>query len=321
VTAFILDRSLERVTRVVRSAMQGVAGDAADRGLGIPDVSGKLLRPMVAWALLPSALRSRPDPIFSAGALAIQMAHEASLLHDDILDDADRRRGEPTLRTCEGAGAALVVGDRYLTSAYVVAGDTGSSEFVGAFARAVERTVAGEMRQGSTRGQVLSEDAYASIIRDKSGALFGAAAVLASVVGASPVPLELGLRIGSLYQRIDDLLDYCVEIEQDKPPLQDWRQRKWTFPLGVAGVTDWTLDESDVLARLRSGPVPALLSAVGTLEARAAAIVADASHSLDDVEMLAGILDCWCRAARQGVEEELTRVGFSGSTTPMDQAS
>jgi geranylgeranyl pyrophosphate synthase len=249
------------------------------------------------------------------------MVHEASLLHDDILDGADRRRAAPSLQARDGICAALVAGDRYLTSAYVVAGESGSSTFVAAFARAVQRTVDGEMRQGASRGQILSEQEYESIIRAKSGELFGAAAVLASVAGDVPVPIDLGLRIGSLYQRIDDLLDYCTEIEQDKPPLQDWRQQKWTFPLGLAGVTDWRLPEAELLTILRSGPEPALLTAVRGLEARAELIVSDASRSLGDVDLLTSILGSWCAAARRAVELELERVDSAALASAVHQAS
>ena len=304
-TAFEFDDPVVHVTRTLEDSLRQAAFTAADNGLGVPDIAGKLLRPAVAWALMPRTQGRLPESKFAAGALAIQMAHEASLLHDDILDCAGRRRGVPSLQTSSGIGAALVAGDRYLTSAYVIAGETGSAVFVRAFAVALERTVAGEMKQGASRGRILTEEAYEAIIREKSGELFGAAAVLASEIGGVPVPVEIGVRIGSLYQRIDDLLDYCTQIEQDKPPLQDWRQRKWTFPLGLAGVSDWTMPEVDLLAVLRSGPEPPLMSAVREIEALAAAIVTDASRALADVGLLRAILDSWCASARRAVEREL----------------
>ncbi len=320
-TVFRLDGPAERAGRAVEASLGRAARESADAGLGVPEISGKLLRPMVAWALAADGGDAEPCETFGLGALAIQMVHEASLLHDDILDGADHRRGAPATHLRDGVDAALITGDRWLTSAYVVASRTGSADFVSAFARAVERTVAGEMRQGASRGQTLTEDAYEAIIRGKSGELFGAAALLASVVTGRRVPAELGLRIGSLYQRIDDLLDYCTEIQQDKPPLQDWRQRKWTFPLGLAGVTDWNRSESDVLRTLRSGPDSALEVAVRDLETRAASIVEDASKVLGDATLLECILDSWCSAARTSVEHELAEVRRAELPAPIHRAS
>lgn len=323
---FRMEGTADRTHHTVETAMRAAAEHYATGGLGIPEVSGKLLRPMVAWALLPPERRADPGASFWAGALAIQMVHEASLLHDDVLDDAAHRRGAPTLQARSGIGAALVAGDRYLTSAYVVALDTRSREFVEAFARSVERTVEGEMRQGASCGVSLDEPTYESIIRAKSGELFGAAAVLASVTGGEPVPTELGLRIGSLYQRVDDLLDYCTAAACDKPALQDWRQRKWTFPLGVAVVSGWDHSEEEVLDALRSGPDPALLRAVRELETRASEILRDAGRAVGDTDALAAILEAWCAAARRGVERELECAESSsggGSTEPptLEQAS
>jgi len=189
------------------------------------------------------------------------------------------------------------------------------------FTRAVERTVEGEHRQGAARGRFLDEDTYESLIRGKSGELFGAAAVLASVVGGEPVPVDLGLRIGSLYQRVDDLLDYCTSLRRDKPALQDWRQRKWTFPLGLAGVDRWELPEADVLNALRTGPTPPLFQGVVSLEDRARRIVSDAERAIGDARDLADILESWCGAARTGVEHDLAATGHLDAATGLEQAS
>jgi len=320
VSAFRLDGEMERACRTVRAGVTAQAEAARQAGLGVPEVAGKLLRPMIALALVPEGDRASLGAPFWSGALAIQMVHEASLLHDDILDDADVRRGRPSMQAGHGIAPALVAGDRYLTSAYVVAASTRSRAFIEGFARAVERTVAGEMLQGGHGGRILSEAVYEAVIRGKSGELFGACALLASVAGGAPVPAELGLRIGSLYQRVDDLLDYCTAIEQDKPALQDWRQRKWTFPLGMAGVTDWELPESELLALLREGSSPVLLQGVEQLERRAHGIVDDACRYLGDADLLDTILHSWCRAARRGVEAELAAVGLH-STRGLEQAS
>lgn len=317
---FRLDGMFETALDTTRASIEEQASAARDRWLGVPETSGKLLRPLVAFALVPERARGDLEAPFWSGALAIQMVHEASLLHDDILDDAAVRRGNPTLHAQGRTASALVLGDRYLTSAYVVAAGTRSRDFMEGFAGAVERTVAGETRQGGMRGQMLDDEAYEAIIRGKSGELFGACALLSSVIAGTPVPAGLGLAIGSLYQRVDDLLDYCTEIEQDKPTLQDWRQQKWTFPLGLAGVSSWDVSETELLHALRSGSHPGLLRGVQALEARADAIMQDAERSIGDTRLLASVLDSWCTAARRGVEAELRAVRSPG-TGALEHAS
>lgn len=290
--------------RRVRKALGRCADDLRGQGRAVPPVTGKLLRPLVAWALVPEDRRRALDDRFWSGALAIQMVHEASLLHDDILDDASLRRGEATMAAREGVGSALVAGDLYLTSSYVVAAGSHSSSFLPAFLRAVEATVAGEVAQGASRGRVLDEKEYEGIIRAKSGELFAAAVILAAEFGGVDLAPEVGLRIGSLYQRVDDLLDYCTAVDQDKPALQDWRQRKWTFPLGCADVDGWDIDEAALVARLRSGAPSPLARALSSIEAQADALLRDVAARAD-ASVLAEILEMWCGAARRGVEAEL----------------
>ena len=290
--------------RRVRTALLARAEELRAEGRAIPEIAGKLLRPLVAWSLVPADARDRLDERFWSGSLAIQMVHEASLLHDDVLDHATLRRGEETVVARDGVGAAVVGGDRILTSAYAVADAAALPAFLGGFIRAVEATVAGEVAQGRTRGRFLAESEYEDIIRGKSGELFASAVHLAALCGGVDLAPEIGLRIGSLYQRVDDLLDYCAAIEQDKPALQDWRQRKWTFPLGSAGIDTWELSEEEVLVRLRSGAPAPLLEGVAGLEATAEALIEDVAQVTDPAP-LGEILRMWCDAARSGVEREL----------------
>ncbi|MDT8342439.1 MAG: polyprenyl synthetase family protein, partial [Longimicrobiales bacterium] len=211
-------------------------------GVAVPPLEGKLLRPALALALVPPPLRSALDDGFWAGALAIQMVHEASLLHDDILDEAETRRGTGTVVARQGVGPALVLGDRYLTGAYRAAAGAGDAAFLRVFIEAVERTVAGEVAQERARGRALSEADYRRVIRGKSGELFGAAAVLAAArCGAgTEAARALGCGAGALYQMVDDFLDYCPRAATGKEPFQDYRQRKYTFVLREAGVADFT---------------------------------------------------------------------------------
>ncbi|HEU4561493.1 MAG TPA: squalene/phytoene synthase family protein [Longimicrobium sp.] len=202
---------------------------------GVPcvDLRGQLIRPLAAHAAA-RALGCADDVRAGFGALAVQLAHEASLVHDDIVDGAATRRGEPTLATAKGVGAALVMGDHLLAWAYRLAARTGSLEFAKLFAEAVERTIAGEIAQGRSVGRVLDRGEYERIALDKAGALLGCAIAAApAVTGRGDVRTlyDLGLGLGLLYQRLDDLLDYCPATLTGKTPLGDYAQRRWTWVL------------------------------------------------------------------------------------------
>lgn len=214
---------------------------AAELGVAVPPLRGKLLRPRTALAFVPQERRARIPDRFWLGCLAVQMAHEASLHHDDVLDHGTERRNTPSLLGRKGAGAALLAGDLYLTGSYRVALMAGSEEFLAAFMDAVETTVRGEKMQRAVSERGCPADMYHEVVRAKSGALFGAAAgVAAWMFGGAFVPparelRELGIRLGAFYQLVDDFLDYCPADDTGKPRLQDFRNRVWTSVLGDRG--------------------------------------------------------------------------------------
>jgi phytoene synthase len=170
----------------------------------------------------------------------VQGVHEASLLHDDILDGCAVRRGEASVVARDGNAVALVEGDHLLTAAYRLAAETDCLSFMRLFARAVERTVAGEKAQARRAGQWLTEAEYREIIGWKSGALFGCAASLSAALAGRADRMQrdqaLGARLGQLYQMVDDFLDLCPSAELGKPALLDLKQGKWTWPLVETGV-------------------------------------------------------------------------------------
>ena len=303
---------LDAALAAVRSALSAAAADLP-RDLPRPPLSGKLLRPVVAWAATPPGERAPWDPRVARGALAVQMAHEASLLHDDIVDGAPTRRAEAAVHARVGVGGALVLGDHLLTAAYRVAAGVGSAAFLDAFVEAVERTVAGEIAQGRAAGAVLDADAADAIVADKSGALFGCVTALPCGLAGGDVEgaRAFGRRLGSLYQRVDDLLDYCPDTPRGKPPLQDWRQRKWTWVLDGVDVEGFTLDEETLHRRLFGAPGgPGVMTrAVARLEAEAAALVAEHRRRVPGDAVLPALLGRWAAHARDAVGREAARAG------------
>ena len=233
------------------------AGTLSVEGMPSPALDGKLLRPLTAYLMVPTELRPSLDRRFWFGALAVEMVHEASLLHDDILDEAPQRRGKPTMVAAAGVGPALVLGDHLLTAAYRAAAAAECPGFLQAFIRSVERTVAGEIAQEESQGQALNEEDYYRKITGKSGELFRSAFTLPSTflgIGDPEGVGALGARFGRLYQMVDDFLDYCPSADRGKVPLQDYRQKKWTWPLDLIGVRDFERPEPEILLLLFGQP-------------------------------------------------------------------
>lgn len=292
----------------VRAGLTAAVDEVVSQGLPASRLEGKLLRPLVAYAALPPAARATVDARFWRGALAIEMVHEASLLHDDIVDGAEMRRGRPTLASTEGVAPALVKGDHLLTASYRVAASTGLPAFLQTFVVAVERTVAGEIAQHRGIGRVLSPPEYRETIEGKSGGLFAAAVALAEAWSGAPVTgidaEAAGRRIGALYQMVDDCLDYCPAAATGKRALQDYRQRKWTFILDAAGLTGFALSEGEVVERLFGrGRGDAMSRVINRLDSEAREVV---EAFPGDDGLLAQVLESWVDVARHAVVEQRT---------------
>jgi len=276
--------------KTLRNGLQLAADRMASLDVPVPQLEGKLLRPLFALAMVPHERWPELDERFWSGALAVQMVHEASLIHDDVVDSAAERRGRPTMAAIHGVGPALVLGDHYLTGAYRAAAHTGSFEFLERFTEAVERTVAGEVRQARAVGDRTTVAEYDAAITNKSGELFGIAGLLGAVapgLGDGELRYDLGRAFGNLYQRIDDLLDYCHAAQTGKPPLQDYHQLKWSWVLDLAGVETFDLDD-DTIAKAIFAPGPAQPSAAR----RALEVLSDRQRKMQQ------------QARRVGVSEE-----------------
>ena len=269
---------------------------------------GQLLRPIL---MLAGASHTDDGRLWYA-ALAVQLAHEASLVHDDIIDDAVIRRGSPTVCAEKGVAAAVLRGDMLLTEAYAAAAQTGSVAFISHFATAVVRTVAAERQQGKLIGERVDLTTYQAIAFGKAGELMGCALAAFRLV-ADPAEASdhaaLGRELGLLYQMIDDFLDYCPLANTGKPALGDYQQRRWTWPLDeipnavmglpapkiLAALHDWETGQRDSSAFDRS---------VRRLRALIEFILRRSSALLPDDTLVPAILRQWGSIVDAAAERE-----------------
>ena len=200
---------------------------------------GKRLRP--ALVLLAAMCGSYDLERLMPAAMAVELTHAATLVHDDVIDRSGVRRGRPTVAAALGDEPAIVIGDFYFAKAYEFAARTDSPEVVGILARAVMEICAGEVRQQAIRYRYSTDvTEYMGRIRAKTATLLAACcdigALLASVDSAHRKALEsYGVLLGLAFQIADDVLDYMgSEGEVGKPIGHDIAEGFATLPLLLA---------------------------------------------------------------------------------------
>jgi heptaprenyl diphosphate synthase len=200
---------------------------------------GKRLRPAL---VLLSAKCGRYDlEHLTPAAMAVELTHAATLVHDDVIDRSPVRRGRPTVAASLGDEPAIVIGDFYFAKAYEHAARTAEPEVVGILARAVMEICAGEVRQQAIRYRYATDvSEYMGRIRAKTATLLAACcdigALLAGVSSTERKALQsYGLLLGLAFQIADDILDYTgSEDEIGKPIGHDIAEGFATLPLMLA---------------------------------------------------------------------------------------
>lgn len=196
---------------------------------------GKRLRP--ALVLLSSRLFGpQPDAAISIAA-AVEMVHGASLIHDDVIDDTDLRRGQPTMKALSGNRIAVLLGDLLLCQALLAVAELDRVVLVQVVSQAVADMTAGQILELRQQGNVETQvNDYLRMIEGKTAALMEAGCRLGALLtDATKAQVEacgqFGLNLGMAFQISDDVLDIWGNPEKlGKPTGSDLRERKYTLP-------------------------------------------------------------------------------------------
>lgn len=200
---------------------------------------GKRIRP--ALVLLAAKCGRYDLEWLTPAAVAVELTHAATLVHDDVIDRARVRRGRPTVAALLGDEPAIVVGDFYFAKAYEQAASTASTEVVSILARTVMNICAGEVRQQGIRYRYsTNKDEYMQRIEAKTATLLAACCDIGALMGGLDDTRRAALRkygrlLGLAFQIADDVLDYeGSEDEIGKPIGQDVAEGFATLPLMLA---------------------------------------------------------------------------------------
>ena len=207
--------------------------------------TGKQLRPLLCL-LMAHAITAKEgqeeaegpmeEPVIRS-SVASEMIHTATLLHDDVADEASMRRGIPSVRSLYSPSASVLLGDFWLSRAIAIIIETHNFDIFNCFALSIEDLAEGEMLEIQKASDLgTTYDDYIKIIRRKTSSLFMAASTSAAyAVGASQETIdaarEYAYHLGLAFQMRDDIFDYSPALNTGKKPGGDLLEHKITLPL------------------------------------------------------------------------------------------
>jgi octaprenyl-diphosphate synthase len=256
----LVARELSEVEDLVRARIARGVAPGKESASHLFDAGGKRIRP-VSVLLAAACFGSIGSRARDLGAAA-ELVHMATLLHDDVIDDGDQRRGRPTSRRVWGNAVSVLAGDMLLVEALRLA-SSGAGEGNATWLELVAtlgRLVDGEIIQLRGRLAVsLDESNYFEIVRGKTASLFEwALRAGARAGGADAAAIDalgrFGGSLGVAFQLVDDLLDYDGDAARTgKTLFADLAEGKVTLPLIVAASLSGGSDVAGLVARVRAG--------------------------------------------------------------------
>ncbi len=263
----LVERDLEWLESEARRVVSDGVAPATEAAAHLVEKGGKRVRPMLV--LLSAACFGGIQEGTRPMALAVELLHSATLLHDDVVDEGTQRRGVATSRLLWGNAMSVLGGDLLLVHALKLTEEALPSalpELIGTLRLLVD----GEVRQLKGRSDLdLSEVTYQEILRGKTASLFELAARVGARLGGAAAPQEealasVGQDLGMAFQLVDDLLDY-VGTSSGKTLVADLREGKVTLPLVLASLQHPELVEAvRAIHRGDEVDVEALRQAVAT---------------------------------------------------------
>jgi octaprenyl-diphosphate synthase len=236
----LLQPDLERVNQMIVERMQSPIALVPQVAGHIVSAGGKRLRPLLTLACA-RLCGYRDGERHIALAAVVEFIHTATLLHDDVVDASELRRGRDTANAVWGNKPAVLVGDFLFARAFQLMVEDGSLRVLEILSRAASVIAEGEVHQLITANDTATtEAAYLEVIGAKTAALFAAASRVGAVLADRPPAEEqalenFGYNLGVAYQLVDDMLDFSArQAELGKTVGDDFRDGKITLPIVIA---------------------------------------------------------------------------------------
>ena len=213
---------------------------------------GKRMRPILM--MLMARNFGTVSDVTQHSAVGLELLHTASLVHDDVVDESDERRGQASVNATYNNKVAVLVGDYILSTALLHVSFTGHQRIIEYLAELGRTLAAGEILQLSNiQNQAISEDVYYDVIKQKTAALFEACAAIGAMSGgASEEEMlkakQFGQNLGIMFQIRDDIFDYFDSKEIGKPTGNDMTEGKLTLPV-IYALNNTDFESMHTLAR------------------------------------------------------------------------
>lgn len=226
---------LPPINRALNRALDRLPPPVLPVARHIFDAGGKRLRPLLT--VLVARLLGHTDNGIQDLAVTLEMLHAATLLHDDVLDNALTRRGRPAAHTLWDASSVILAGDALLACANALVAERGDPRLSLCFSEATSRTAAGEILEIAAQGRVdTTQEEYEDIVRGKTAWLIRAACEMGALAANAAqnhvaAAIAYGENLGMAFQLVDDALDFAPESVTGKPTGGDVREGKFTPPV------------------------------------------------------------------------------------------
>ena len=213
---------------------------------------GKRMRPMLM--LLMAKNYGAISQVTQHSAVGLELLHTASLVHDDVVDESEERRGQASVNATYNNKVAVLVGDYILSTALLHVSFTGNQSIVQELSELGRTLAAGEILQLSNiQNQQISEDVYYQVIQQKTAALFQSCAAIGALSAGATVEDvkkagEFGRNLGIMFQIRDDIFDYFDSKEIGKPTGNDMMEGKLTLPV-IYALNNTDFDSMHTLAK------------------------------------------------------------------------
>jgi octaprenyl-diphosphate synthase len=293
--------SLELVERAMREQLSSASGLVGPLGEHVLGAGGKRVRPVLL--LLSAELCGYTGPRCFQVAAAVELLHTATLLHDDVVDLSELRRGRPSANAVWGNRRAVLAGDFFYARASSMIVEDGDLDILWIFAATIRSMAEGELLQlERSFDPSVTEAHYFAVIEHKSAVLLSAACEAGSILGGVTRAerrklADYGRELGLAFQLRDDALDYeAGEAELGKRAFADLREGKITLPLLLALKRCSAAERDAIASVLKSAARLAELAAAHAGQEPIADAALDMAPVLDAIQRYHGVADTIRRA-------------------------